>query len=369
MNALRFLLVYILVLCSNQSFAYFIKGKIEGVETGKVILSHTYLDINYTDTAVLKNGSFSFKGRAPEVLMYQLGVVGQKNQTVSFLLSNTSVNIYAKKDSLYKAIITGSPLHDLYSSFYKVDWKPITSKAGLIYAKLDKANQAAGKGKLDSITRKAIDAEFDALGLTNDSVIVAYVNRNKKSVAAAVIIEDRYINYPYFDKAKELYNVLAEDVKKSAFGRKIKAVLDLDAKLGINRTAPQFSQTDTLGSLVKLSDFKGKYVLVDFWASWCAPCRAENPNVVKVYNKYHDKGFEILGVSLDDNKESWLAAIHADELKWTHVSDLKGWANVIALDYGVKSVPANYLIDRDGKIIAKGLKGEALEKKLADILK
>jgi len=368
MNALRFLLFYILVLCSSQSFAYFIKGKIEGVETGKVILSHTYLDINYTDTAVLKNGSFSFKGRAPEVLMYQLGIVGQKNQTVSFLVSNTNINIEAKKDSLYKATITGSPIHDLYTSFYKIDWKPITARAGLIYAKLDKANQG-GKVKVDSITRIAIDKEFAALDLANDSVVTAYVHRNKSSIAAAVIIEDRFINYPYYEKAKRLYDVLSTSVKKSSFGKKIKEVLDLDAKLGISRLAPEFSQVDTLGKLVKLSDFKGKYVLIDFWASWCAPCRAENPNVVKVYNKYHDKGFEILGISLDENKESWLAAIHADELKWAHVSDLKGWANAVALDYGVKSVPANYLIDKEGRIIAKGLRGEDLEKKLAVVFK
>ncbi|MEO7313389.1 MAG: TlpA disulfide reductase family protein, partial [Chitinophagaceae bacterium] len=141
----------------------------------------------------------------------------------------------------------------------------------------------------------------------------------------------------------------------------------------IKNTSPgamalNFTQNDTNGKPISLSSFKGKYLLIDFWASWCAPCRAENPNVVKAYNAYKTKGFEILGISLDDNKADWLAAIKKDNLTWIQVSDLKGWQNRVAEQYGVQSIPTNFLLDKDGNIIATNLRGESLENKLQEIM-
>lgn len=131
--------------------------------------------------------------------------------------------------------------------------------------------------------------------------------------------------------------------------------------------APDFAQPDTSGVELKLSSLRGKVLLVDFWASWCGPCRRENPNVVQMFNKYKDKGFDILGVSLDSNRDKWLEAIKKDGLIWHHVSDLKGWGNAVAQQYGVNSIPHTVLLDREGKIIARGLRGPALEQKLAEI--
>lgn len=139
-------------------------------------------------------------------------------------------------------------------------------------------------------------------------------------------------------------------------------------KYAIGGTPPDFSQPTPEGEEFALSQLKGKVVLIDFWASWCGPCRKENPNVVKIYNKYHEKGFDILSVSLDRKKDRWLDAIKKDGLPWHHISDLKGWQNKVAKDFEVRSIPHTVLIGADGKIVARGLRGAALEKKIAELL-
>ena len=147
--------------------------------------------------------------------------------------------------------------------------------------------------------------------------------------------------------------------------------IEIAKKLGIGKVAPDFTQNDTLGNPVTLSSLRGKYVLVDFWASWCGPCRRENPNVVKAFQKFKDKGFHIIGVSLDQSnaKDKWIKAIHDDQLTWTQVSDLQFWKNAVAVEYGIQAIPQNYLLDPEGKIIAKNLSGDDLDKKLEEVMK
>jgi peroxiredoxin len=183
---------------------------------------------------------------------------------------------------------------------------------------------------------------------------------------------EQYAGYDINAKQIEpLYESLPAILRQSPSGITFKERIETSKKTGVGAYAMDFTQNDTLGKPVALSDFKGKYVLIDFWASWCGPCRAENPNVVKAFNEYKDKKFTVLGISLDQpgKQQAWLDAIHKDNLTWTHVSDLKFWDNAVAKQYGIRAIPQNLLIDQDGKIIAKNIRGEELNKKLAEVIK
>ena len=164
---------------------------------------------------------------------------------------------------------------------------------------------------------------------------------------------------------------LNENLRNSYLGKQTEEKIKIVMKTQEGVDAADFSQPDKDGKMVKLSDYRGKYVLLDFWASWCAPCRRENPNLIKAYAKYKGKGFEILGVSLDKaaDKAKWLKAIEDDKLTWKQVGDMKGWDNAAGMLYEVKAIPMNFLIDPSGKIIAKYLRGEELDKKLAELFK
>ncbi len=174
-------------------------------------------------------------------------------------------------------------------------------------------------------------------------------------------------------RTRALFDLLPDSIRSTPSGQAFLKQLDnkvtFDKAVGVGQQAPDFTQNDTAGHPVTLSSFRGRYVLLDFWASWCGPCRQENPAVVKAYHQYHDKGFEILGVSLDQSEKSWKKAIRDDKLSWVHVSDLKYWNNALVKVYGIQGVPQNFLIDPQGKIIARGLRGEDLQNKLAGIYK
>lgn len=350
--------------CSKKEQGYTISGKFSDVKEGMVYLEFADGEKKVKDSTTLTNGTFSFKGKVDEPLLYSIKLKGS-DFDARFLLDNESITLEAKKDSVSASKFSGAIQDSIYKTYNKI-FKEISAMAGPIYKFSDSLTQN-GRVKLTAQQKANIDKRWADLGANSDHRTEKFIKEHKDKVAAALIINERVVSLGTPEKVKQYYALLSPEVQKSFYGRKIKSEIDINDKTAIGVIAPEFSQKDVNGKIVKLSDYRGKYVLVDFWASWCHPCRDENPNVVAAYKAYHDKGFDILGVSLDSKKDPWEKAIEKDGLTWMHVSDLKGWKNEVALMYGVKMVPTNYLIGPDGKIIAKNLREEELQLKLKEI--
>jgi peroxiredoxin len=287
----------------------------------------------------------------------------QPRDVYSIFLEPGNVYVVAK-DSLSNSTVKGSPSHTEYLDLKKqIAAYDDANKA--LYAQYSEARKNKDRAAADKI-EKSIDSLQEVV---NESVYLPYI-KSRKNAPVALYALSQYAGYAIDPKkAEPLYEELGTNVKSLPAGVIFKEKLELAKKTEIGQYALPFSQTDTAGIEVSLASFKGKYVLIDFWASWCGPCRAENPNVVKAFNKHKDKGFTVLGISLDQPgaKEKWIKAIHDDQLTWTHVSDLKYWNNEVAKQYGIQAIPQNYLIDADGKIIGKNLRGEELQAKLEEL--
>nr|WP_315244898.1 TlpA disulfide reductase family protein [uncultured Flavobacterium sp.] len=359
-------LVTTITSCSKKEEGFTINGNIPGQKDGTVYLEFQDGDQTVVkDSAKIVDGKFSFTGKVEEPLRYSIKLKGQEYGKV-FILSNETIGFKAHKDSVYMAKLSGATQDSIYTSYYKNEFKKIQDVAGPIYKLSDSLSQN-GKVKLTAEQQAMMDKKWKDLQTQADDLTFKFIQSHKDQVAGALVLDDRLVTYGTPEQVNEYFAVLTPEVQGSYFGKKIKEGIELNNKTAVGVAAPQFSQTDVNGKVVKLSDYKGKYVLVDFWASWCGPCRKENPNVVLAYKTYHDKGFDVLGVSLDDKKKLWEKAIAKDGLTWTHVSDLKGWKNEAAVLYGVKLVPTNYLVGPDGKIVAKNLREAELQSKLKEI--
>ncbi len=330
------------------------------------------------DSTVPKNDKLVFKEILPEPQIASLRFYPSSDIDVDYRKKNpTRKNIFyfyitpgntniTVNDSLGASIISNPNIHQKkYISFQKQN--EIFEKENIAYL-VQKYRDAVRQGNKDSIS-KAQGPLFIANEKKENVIWKAFIKQNASTSPVALSILNQYAGPTInTDTLKMLYDLLSNNFKKLPSATKIKDRINIVQSIAIGKIAPDFTQNDTSGHSVSLKDFRGKYVLIDFWASWCGPCRAENPNVVSAFNKFKDKNFTILGVSFDQNKDSWLNAIHKDGLGWTHVSDLQYWKNAIGRIYDIHFIPQNVLIDPKGTIIAKNIGGKQLQEKLASIL-
>ncbi len=293
--------------------------------------------------ATIEKGKFVIKGQVPQPV-FKVLVFGEQPPGVALFLDNSNIKISGDKNAIDKLSITGSPSHNQYMEYTN-------------------AIQPYGKIFGDN-------AVFDA-NATNavEKISADFVKKHPESYVSPIAIIRLMQATQNGPEAEDLYKLMTGPVQASGLGQYVNQQIQESKINPIGSVVKDFSQKDTSGNPIDISSYRGKYVLLDFWASWCRPCRLENPNVVAAYNKFHDKNFTILSVSLDQAKPAWLNAIQMDGLTWNHVSDLKGWNNEVAGIFQIRSIPQNLLIDPNGKIIAKNLRGPLLENKLSQILK
>ena len=316
------------------------------------------------------NNSFTFKGRVSEPAQYTLhtgysGWIGQPPETfyrLNLWINNSTIYFTDEIGNLKFAKISGSQLQD--------DDNDMIQTINPLYSKLDSIGRIIRElTPSDSARNRTLRALFRKLDSERFNSEIYFIKTHPKSIISIYVL-NIYKNALGKAKSKDLYFLMDPQIRNTVDGKSIKQYIGLPDPVTVGDKFTDIELPDLSGKLIKLSSLKGKYVLLEFWAGWCSPCRAENPRLSNLYNKYKQKGFEIYGVSLDEKKEGWQSAVNEDKMNWITVSDLKGSRySESASVYNVSGIPHNYLINKKGTIIAQDIMGEDLEKRLKEIFK
>ena len=359
-------LLIILASCATKTDGYELNGKVEGsvADSTKVYLktSDSLNQLIDVDTTRVIDGSFSFIGVQDEPQLHYIMVDGLRGQ-VPVILENGSISVGFQKDSLAFAKTEGTLQNDLFMDFLKGS-REISDMGRSLQEDFRKASSSG-----DMAAQESLRDEFFELQEKMKNHNVDFVKENPNALISALIL-DTLIKTKALptEEIQKLYDALDPAIKETTPGKNVGAVLKQTKATEIGATAPDFSGPTPSGSQLALNDVKSKLTLIDFWAAWCKPCRMENPNIVSVYQKYKDKGFDVVGISLDRSREQWLQAIEDDQLAWNHISNVQYFQDPIAKLYNVSAIPAAFLIDENGVIVAKNLRGPALEAKVAELL-
>jgi peroxiredoxin len=329
------------------------------------------------DTVKIENGKFKFEGAVKEPSLHFIAIDSTDSQ-IPFILEEGKITVAINKDTIYKSIVGGTYSNEQLVAYTKetaVVQEKVTKFQETNREKIQQAQMTA-----DTITMNALMKEYKTYQDQFKDISLKHVEDHPKSYISLFFIK-QFLSDPSFDVARgtKMYENLDPTLKNTREGKSIKKTLDgvktaekkndtSAAAVEIGTVAPDFSAPSPEGKDISLKSSLGKLTLIDFWASWCGPCRKENPNVVALYNDFHAKGLNIIGVSLDEKADKWKDAIAKDQLTWAHVSNLKGWEDPIAKRYYVDGIPATFLLDEKGVVIARNLRGDELRAKVASIL-
>jgi peroxiredoxin len=355
--------------CQSQSSNDFsVTGTIQNPEpNGKIYLAQVVgsNNVKNLDSLVLTQGNtFSFKGKISDGGGYYLVNLFNKQRILLMMEGGEKLTVVADGQGKTSQV-TGSKNMEYFNKLNAVN-ESLQSRVNVWNKDFAEANQKGDQAKMQKIqqdytlARKEVVEKVKALYPEMGSSLAALYGINM------IVGDNPEEEMPFLTQLAEKFK---KERPNSPQFQSFVSNIERMKVLSVGSVAPDIALNTPDGQTVKLSSLKGKYVLIDFWASWCGPCRRENPNVVKMYNRFKGKNFEIFGVSLDDNKDKWLAAIEKDGLTWKHVSDLKGWQSAGAAAYQVSAIPATFLVDTEGKIVAKNLRGDDLERKLSEVLK
>jgi peroxiredoxin len=354
-NLFTLFLLFPIAVFAQTSFT--ISGKVAGAPDSTVVRINSAQDQSLLASGLVKGESFTITGQVAEPSLYMIAIGNAAPQHI--YIENTKINVKGSVAEIHNLSIEGSASHKDFNDF-KLIFSPLMSELNSIVAAINQEQDQAKKDKLMPVyesTRKKLNSE-----------VGKFVAAKKGSFVSPFLM---FVTGQVTDDFVEMdknYQLLDEKIRNSQIGKSLSQYIDYNKVGAIGSSAIEFVQNDTAGNPIALSSFRGKYVLIDFWASWCKPCRLENPNVVNAFKKFSNKNFTVLGVSLDKEKEPWLQAIKKDELTWTQVSDLQFWNNAAAQLYHVSGIPQNFLVDPNGKIVGKNLRGADLEAKLCQLL-
>jgi len=344
-----------------------VRGKVGFPQQGEIELQEMKQDGSGKKESITltENYTYEKKIRITEPGYYRLSFYGK--QFVTFILNRSDVEVNADGNTANAFFeVKGSPDQDLIVKVQTV-MNNVQNSPDLMQLETE-FSLASSNQDLPRITE--LQNDYMRIITKGHDQVAAILKDQPVSLAVINLLQQNSLLDR--DKYYELYVSTADKLKKEwpdyAASKEFVAMVDKMKVTAIGQITPEIEMPNPDGQVIKLSSMRGKYVLVDFWAKWCGPCRRENPNVVKAYNKYKTKGFEVFGVSLDRNKEDWLQAIQEDGLTWTHVSDLKYFESKAANDFNISAIPFSILLDPQGKIIAKNLRGAALDKKLEEVL-
>ncbi len=304
---------------------------------------------------------FTGKIETPEVLYLRLE---NSDKPIAFFAENSNIVILPDFDDPENSMITGSDVHDEYIA-YKDLFKDLDVKKDEVYQTYLAARKAGNEEKMEVIVNR-----FDEFTAEEMKMNEEYIAENRSSWVSPYVLHSKMYHSMSLDELKEAVNKLDKKVENSVYLEQLKEYIEVREKVAVGKKFTDFELPTPEGGKLALSDITGdKYILIDFWASWCGPCRRENPNIVALYKDFKDQGFDILGVSFDRDEKSWKQAIKDDNLTWHHVSDLEGWNSKAGEIYGVKSIPHTVLLNPEGTIIAKNLASEELREKLEEKMK